>query len=106
MKTTNNKHIINDKLQGVDLPDMDASWQKMEQTIEAGGAVQGGWSAFIAKYKIYLNLFVAITTIGLVGLLVKSKTLKSGLNKQETPSYTGETAYDLNYMTFEVDLNL
>lgn len=74
MKTTNKEHIIKEKLQGVDLPDMDTSWQKMEQSIEAVVPVQGGWSAFLAKYKIYLNLFIVAITIGAIGLYVKSKT--------------------------------
>ncbi len=106
MKTTNNKHIIKDKLEGVDLPDMDTSWQKMEQTIEAGGITQGGWSAFLVKYKIYLNLFVAVTTIGVVGMLVKSKTLTSKIEQDSTASYAGNSSYDLNYLAFNVtDIN-
>jgi hypothetical protein len=105
MKTTNNKHIINDKLQGVDLPDMDASWQKMEQTIEASGAVQSGWSAFVVKYKIYLNLFIAATTIGVVGLLVKSNTLSTRMELEAVPSYTGNTPYQLNYLSFTAEID-
>ncbi|MFT5723777.1 MAG: hypothetical protein ACI9JN_000894 [Bacteroidia bacterium] len=78
MKTTNNHHIIKEKLQGVDLPDMGKSWAKMEQAMETTPPVHGGWSYFIGKYKLYLNLFIATLTIGVVGLYVKSKTNPQG----------------------------
>ena len=103
MKTTNNKHIINDKLQGVDIPDMDASWQKMEQTLAPVGPVQSGWSAFIAKYKLYLNLFIVATTIGFIGLYVKSKThTSSSIQFQDTGLFTKQ---NVNYFTFQTTVD-
>ncbi len=102
MKTTNKEHIIKDKLERVDLPDMNASWQKMEQSIEAAVPVQGGWSAFLAKYKIYLNLFVAGITIGVVGLYVKSKTHTS--NNVYTPTEVAPV-HQTTYLSFNTQID-
>ena len=47
-----------------------------------------------------------MTTIGVVGMLVKSKTLTSKIEQDSTASYAGNSSYDLNYLAFNVtDIN-
>jgi hypothetical protein len=103
MKTTNKEHIIKEKLQGVDLPDMDASWGKMEQSMKAAMPVQSGWSYFLAKYKIYLNLFITIVTIGVIALYVKSKI--TGQQTAATDVFATTQNYDVSYLSFETTVD-
>lgn len=95
MKTTNHKHIIKEKLEGVDLPDMDKAWTKMESQLDVvGNPVVHGISQFVGKYKIYLNIFIAALTIGAIGLYVKSKTYDQTTTARNN---TGETKQGLTF---------
>lgn len=105
MKTTNKEHIIKEKLQGVDLPDMDTSWQKMEQSLDAGIAAQTGWSAFLAKYKLYLNIFIAAVVISAVGLYVKSTTKQFINDANELVSNNTTHVSQTNYLTLDMHID-
>ena len=95
MKTTNNKHIIKEKLERVDLPDMDSAWTKMETQLDVvGNPIVHGISQFIGKYKMYLNIFIAALTIGAIGFYVKSKTYSQTASVQ---SNTNETIQGLTF---------
>ncbi len=76
MRTTNKEHIIlKEKLQGVDRPDMDKAWEKMDRALESPPAT-GVVSSFLGKFKLYLNLFVGAVLISAVAIFVASKPKK------------------------------
>jgi len=77
MKTTRNEHIIKQKLQEVDLPDIDSSWEAMEKQLDKLPPATTGVSAFIGKYKIYLNILLVTLGLGVIGVSVWSTTRSS-----------------------------
>lgn len=77
MKTTRNEHIIKQKLQEVDLPDIDSSWEAMEKQLDALPPATSGVSAFIGKYKIYLNILLVTLGLGVIGVSVWSTSRSS-----------------------------
>ncbi len=100
MKTTNTKHIVNEKLQGVDLPDMQSSWDQMDKMIDSQAPVTTGFSAFIGKYKLFLNVFLVSLTIGVIGLYVKSTNKKSDIVTPLSSDVSHQSAFSQEVMRY------
>lgn len=86
MKTTNKEHIIlKEKLQEVDLPDMDKAWDKMDQQLGASPPSTGAISSFLGKFRLYLNLFIGVALLSLVAFFVASKPKKANRHVADIP---------------------
>lgn len=74
MNSTNKEHIIlKEKLQGVDLPDVDKAWEKMDQAMEAAVPNTPASTSWLGKFRIYLNIFIGAILVSAIGFYVASK---------------------------------
>ncbi|MCB9262331.1 MAG: hypothetical protein H6607_08155 [Flavobacteriales bacterium] len=107
MSITKENNIIKNKLQQVDIPDVDQSWAQMSSgldTAPTGNPVS--WWSVLAKYKLYLNIFLGLVLLtGVAAFFVNRSNSKSNhIKEAKLASLKHETGfanyqyYPSNYM--------